>query len=524
MKMAERRTRFDGSEVVILGGVVALMALYALLRYGGYWGETDTQIFTITTQRIYESGHLVPPGPGLIYPNGYGYQALLVFLTQVTGVDLSLWQRVGASLLMVWVVLPAWLCYRELTGGSRGATLATILLFIQPEFLFPLLRGTHEKFSRGFMLLSLYLLLRSFRSRHRPVQFAGLVLAFYLVAYALITFNNLMAISFISAIALALGFSWFLTRGHSERGRTFRSVIERLVSVVMVLLGLGFLFSFYLYEPAQHDLLVLHSMADRLASLFLGMERTTNPYSSVDSGWISLPVYFMVSLANWLLLAASLVVWGWQTVRWLRGSPPWRPHGELLWAFFSAFLLLAGVSVVVDISGALAGNLQHRFFPSLAMFAAPLVAKALIRWSVPNPWGQQGIGVVWVGIAGLALLSLLKATNEPLVSNKWLFHTPAELQAVAWSDHALAGRTLWTDFDERLTTGVAIREPATRRPVTLEYRNRSIATRDILVSRVTRLRSQRLDRPIPVENDSFITYDNGEVQIYHLRPRTPFQP
>jgi hypothetical protein len=513
------------SEVVVLVGMVACMGLYAFLRYGGYWGETDTYIFTLATQRIYDSNQLVPPGPGLIYPNGYGYQALLVFLTQLTGVELALWQRMGASLLLVWVVLPAWLCYRELTGGRRGALLATLLLFIQPEFLFPLLRGTHEKFSRAFMLLALYVLLRSFRSRHRPVQFAGLVLAFYLVAYALITFNNLMAISFISAIALALGFHWILLYHHRERGRLARAMIERLVSVVLVLIGLGFLFSFYLYPPAQHDLLVLNSMVDRVAALFLGMERTTNPYSTIDSGWVSLPVYFTVSLANWLLLAASLVLWGQQTVRRLRGQPPARPHGELLWSLYSAFLFLAGISVIVDMSGALAGNLQHRFFPSLAMFAAPLLAQALMRWyAVPRPRMLWRRGAVWLGVAGLACLSLLKATNEPIVSNKWLFHTPAELQAVAWSRHALAGRTLWTDFDERLTTGIGIREPGIRHPVKLEYRNRSIATRDVLVSQVTRLRSQRLDRPLPVESDSFITYDNGEVQIYHLRPRTPFQP
>jgi hypothetical protein len=45
-----------------------------------------------------------------------------------------------------------------------------------------------------------------------------------------------------------------------------------------------------------------------------------------------------------------------------------------------------------------------------------------------------------------------------------------------------------------------------------------LETRDLLVSSITRVRSQRLDADIPIKPDDLITYDNGSAQIYHLRP------
>jgi hypothetical protein len=44
-----------------------------------------------------------------------------------------------------------------------------------------------------------------------------------------------------------------------------------------------------------------------------------------------------------------------------------------------------------------------------------------------------------------------------------------------------------------------------------------------MISDVTRARSVRLGVPLPIESDSLLTYDNGQAQIYHLRPRTPYQ-
>jgi hypothetical protein len=128
-------------------------------------------------------------------------------------------------------------------------------------------------------------------------------------------------------------------------------------------------------------------------------------------------------------------------------------------------------------------------------------------------------------IALLALLSTLKATNEPLVSNRWTFYLPAERQAVRWSDGKLVEeRLLWVSFDDRLYSALGAHgNGSLPERIFLDTYEVEPSTRDFLISELTRVRSLRLGVPLPVEADTLITYDNGQAQIYHLRPRTPFQ-
>jgi hypothetical protein len=523
------RGRSDGVEaraparvIALLLGAVTALALYSLLRYGARWGEGDTYAFTRFMDALARAGRQVPAAGA--YPHGYGFPAFGVFVSHLGGLALPELQLYAAPLLMIWLVLPAWLLYRELAGSPRGATLATAILLVQPEFLFPLLRGTHEKFTRGLMLVCLYLLLRSLRARQRLPRFAGFVLAFYLSAYALITFNNLIATSFIAAVGLALGLSWAALRYLEAGSAAARATTRRLGYVVLSSLVVAFLFTFYAYPPAQLQLRVLQGIGERLAALFLQVEEVaTNPYAVVTGGWVSLPVYFAVSLANWLLLAASAAIWLAQSARWLLRRARPDVSALLLWALYGAFALQAAASIAVDASGAFA-NLQHRIFPSFAMLAAPLVGRWFAEWRPGRAWvGRLVRSMAGVTVVGLAVLSTLKATNEPLVSNKWLFHLPAEMEAIRWAEGALPGRSLWTAYDERLTTAFGIRTVGRTTELRLDDYQANPGTRDLLISEVTRARSQRLGSPLPVEGDSFLTYDNGQAQIYHLRPRTPFQ-
>src|SRR3954447_4090409 len=180
------------TELALLVGILVLVALYTTLRYRGLWGETDTYTRTGDILTVLHAGQLVPADGESVYPNGYGFQAIAVFLAQIAGVSVAQLQIYGSALLAIWIVVPAWLAYRELTGSARGGTLATIFLFVQPEFLFVVMRGTHEKFTRGLMLLCLYLLARSLRGHVRPVPAGGVVLSFYLAAFAIAALNNLL--------------------------------------------------------------------------------------------------------------------------------------------------------------------------------------------------------------------------------------------------------------------------------------------------------------------------------------------
>jgi hypothetical protein len=128
-----------------------------------------------------------------------------------------------------------------------------------------------------------------------------------------------------------------------------------------------------------------------------------------------------------------------------------------------------------------------------------------------------------LGIALLMVLATLKATSEPLLSNKWLFHLPGERQAILWAEQTLADRWIWTGFDERINTALLIRNVPENHKVHLDQYDLEPGTRNLLISTVTRLRGLRLGEPMPFSADDLITYDNGQAQIYHLRPRTQFQ-
>jgi hypothetical protein len=514
------------TELALLVGMLALVAIYTMLRYGGLWGETDTYTRTGDILTVLHAGHLVPADGESVYPNGYGFQAIAVFLANIAGVSVAQLQIYGSALLAIWIVVPAWLAYRELTGSARGGTLATIFLFIQPEFLFVVMRGTHEKFTRGLMLLCLYLLARSLRGHVRPVPAGGVVVSFYLAAFAIASLNNLLANSFILALGLGLLLCWLALLRLPSDITIVRPTVRRLGLATVVALIFVFLITFYIYPPAQHDLTVLQTIGQRAQALALDVEQeSTNPYEMINTGWISLPVYLAVSLANWLLLGFSALVWAIQSISWLRGR--WRPQHPrelLLWALYGAFGIQGALSIVSDLSGAIDGTLQHRLFPSIVMLAAPVAAGWLADW---RPRSARRGSLVYGGLAAglglLAMLSIFKATNEPLVSNKWLFYLPAERRAIDWADAPLADRYLWTEFDERLATGVGTVSEGAPRQAVLDQFEPTEGTRDYMISDVTRVRSVRLGVPLPLESDSLLTYDNGQAQIYHLRPRTPYQ-
>ena len=511
----------ERAQFFMLFSAALFLAIYILLRYGGLWGESDTFVFTGVIRNMFDNQTLVPSGH--IYPNGYGYQTLAIFLMHTTGMSLAQLQIYGGVLFMVWLVFPAWLVYYEFTGSSRGGVLATVLLFVQPEFLFPVLRGTHEKFTRGLMFLCVYLLIRSLHARSHVERFTSWILAYYIASYALITFNNLLASSFIMAVTIAMMLSWVALRISRQAAPLTQLAIRRLTFASIISLGLAFMFTFYIYQPARHDLLVLESIGEQLGALVLDVEaERSNPYGVIDTGWISRRVYFTLSIANWLLLGMSAIIWLVQSLIWLfrRHYPPGRTeNGLLLWAFYGAFAFIGGISVLSDMSGSV-GNLQHRLFPSFAMFGAPVVAK----WLTDRIGQTSRIApILWAGIGILALLSTLKATNEPLLSNKWFFYIPAEMQAIDWATEKLADQALWVEYDERLVTGVGIHDGGRLREVSLDQYAHEPWTRDFLVSDVIRRRSIRLSVPLPIEADSLRTYDNGQAQIYHLRPQTQYQ-
>jgi hypothetical protein len=512
------------SYLILLIGLAILLAGYTLLRYGGLIGEGDTAAFTKAIANIQKSGDLTP-NTGLVYQNGYGYQVFIAWLAVFTGLSLGVLQIVGGTMLIVWVVLPAWLAYREFTHSELAASLASLLLLIQPEFLFPLLRGTHEKFTRGLMFICLYLLLRSLRSKATHLT-SFLVVCFYLCAFALISLNTFMAISFILSIFLALILVWIVGKRISRIKRVGKTVVTKFIYVATSMLVIAFIVIFYAYPPAQYQLRVLQYVMDRVALLTLQVENiASNPYQVINTGWVSLPIYYLVSLANWFLLGLSLVLWLKQSYYWLiKRSIYLTQHEIMLWAFYASFAFLGFSTILADVSGVLSSNLQLRIFPSFVMIAAPLVSVWITQIKPSKNFLQK---LIWTGTSlffgCLMVLSTLKATNEPLLSNYWSFYSPAERASVDWAEQMLQNRRLWTGQWRRLVDSYTIWSDGNQANIDLVSYFPKPATHDYLISDLIRQYSQRLGSQLPIQIDSFITYDNGTAQVYHRRPVTPFQ-
>ncbi|NTW03829.1 MAG: hypothetical protein HGA19_21570, partial [Oscillochloris sp.] len=164
--------------LVLVFCIVFSLGAYCVLRYSARWAESDSSELTGVIRAFAEAGRLVPDGEA-IYPNGVTYQAVSAVILALTGLDPLTLQQVVYPLLAAVVTVPAWMFYREVVGSARGATLATLLLFAQPEFLFVMLRSSHEKFSRSLMLLALYLFVRSFKLYRQPLAIVCLIVLSY---------------------------------------------------------------------------------------------------------------------------------------------------------------------------------------------------------------------------------------------------------------------------------------------------------------------------------------------------------
>ncbi len=501
---------------------VALIAFYFLIRYGTHWAEIDSANFTQIIRNFIDEGKLVTSQSNA-YNNGYSYQTISAFIVSITGLDVGTLQQIIYPFTSCLVVLVAWLLFREISDSNREATIVTLLLFTQPEFLFVILRSSHEKFTRTLLLICLFWLVRSLKLRVRTDKLAIYIYLFYLCAYGVVASNNLMGASFIFAIVITLGLGWLTYKRHAGLRKQNRYILSRLVYTNLICLGLAYLFTFYAYPPALHDLYVLKLVGERIAALFLEVQAKPNDvYNQVALGWTSLPIYFVLSIANWLVLASSLIIWLRQGWDWLvRGRPPETGVRWLMWLMYGAFAAQGVLSLVVDASGAF-NNLQQRLFPTFSIIAVSFTGMWLARWQPRHFKTGLRLGLAGV-IFCVAILSVLKATNEPLFSNKWTFYNSNELVAVDWVDRHVRYNNVWTEFDERLQAAFDIERGRSANFNTFTGFIPTKPPRGFLVTHLTRVHSLRLQKPVPLPKDAMLVYDDGQNTFFRLRPQTTFQ-
>lgn len=501
--------------------ITLLIGVYFVARYAGRWTENDTAVLTEAIRSVSQSGQLIPD-EGLLYSNGYAYQVIAAFILDVTGLEAAGLQQLVLPFGIVLLAVPVCLLLFEIAGSKPGAVIGSIFLFTQPEFLFVVLRGSHEKFGRLFMVLALFLLFRSFKSQGKLRIFATYVSLFYLVVYGQLASNFLIGFSFVAALAFGLAAGAILESRLAHLTKTTGATTRRLAISALTCFVIAFIFVFYLYPPARYDLYLLDGVLAKIRGLTLGIG-ATNVYSGVLVAWVSPYVYFMINLANWLVILVSFLLWCWQGVRWLvkKQTPP-SQGAWLLWLLYGAFGFQAALAILSDASG-MFGNLQHRLFPSFVLLAVAILTHAISRRSfIRSDFRLPKIAFA-VGIFVLAIFSLIKSTNEASLVNYWGFYTVPELNAMQWFDRNLEDASLWAGFTGRLPDAMHLVQGESAANNTFYFRDRGDIRPYFLISDLVEQQSAFVFQRLPDSSREERIFDNGSVRIYHRRPRTPYQ-
>jgi hypothetical protein len=521
----DQPVRGSGIPIALLLSCATLVAIYWTLRYGGWAIEGDATRVTISAEGVLSEGGLVNRTS---YLSGYTYPTALAFLSQITGAPLPSVQ-LNTGFWLVVLGLVAFVCYRELLGHGAIAALAALLLLIQPDFLFYVLRSSHEKVLWLCALLLLFLLVRSYRFAHDLRQFGVFILFFYFVFWAMVSTNVFLASTFLVALGFSFAGGTILMGEMRAPQRVLRDdsgLPHRLFMISLAGFILVFIFITYTYEPAYQYFYMLKDLVDRLSALALGAQ-PVDPYGYTWAAWRDPIIFLFLTMVQWLITISSAIAWITQGVR-IAGRQAKRPTaGEnLLWLMYAGFSVQLLMSIVVDFAGFLSANLQMRLFTPFTIISSPLAARLWgqvhykLHSQLKRKFAWAAAGVVALGIC----TSLLKITHDPGIGNYWIFYSPAELKATQWADQYVRYGRIWTDIWSHQRDVLAFWQGyAWSSTNTYEFGRRVNPASYIMSSHLTRLEASRLEISLPSTVNHNRVYDNGETQLYHRRPRTPYQ-
>ena len=511
--------------------LLAALILYAVLvsgywvaRYSTLWVDTDTSSLTRYAESVHTHGTLLPPEQ--LYPNGIAFQSISVFVAEITSGPLrSLQTTIYPLLSLAGLALMAFAFYSQVTHGGKIAALAALLLLLQADVLFVTLRGSHEKLDWPLMMLALMLLWRSFRASGR--EMVAFVVLFYLSVFALTTSSVFFASTFLVAVCLSLLLGLVIV-GLQRRRLVASERLRRLGLVALSCSTLIAVFMFYLYTASLFYFRAFQSVAEQTSVLLLGFEAQGQPYDHVSASWTSTQIYLGLTLFTWLLIILSFLEWlrrGWE---FLRGARRLEVPDDLDWLLYAGFAIQVAVAIVVDFSGALSANLQLRMFPAYTVLAVAVLARGIARIaSMPRFRGRARravLGFTAATIAWFGVTALLKTTNEPALSHNWTFYAWPEKGALHWVEGHLRSTDVWTGEHTRLTEASRFLFPDDSESGNVyDSIAIGISTRHILSSKQERARAARAKIPLPSVLGWNQVYSNGDVELYHRRPATPFQ-
>lgn len=523
---------FQGSDVRFLQWAVLLglvFGSYFMLRYQGYWAEIDTSVFLTAAEKYSYARTLTYDGA---YLHGYAYVVWLTTLSDFTGLPIpDLTQLYLPIISTLMVALLGFAAFRQLLGSARLGLMSVAAVFLVPEFLFTVARGNHEKIDISMILLAILAMtssMREWQTGHRPAVFASWALTYHLATFTLSTSNTFFGSTFAAASTLFVLGMLILTRLRARSSGTHGSLTRRLLLTLGVSWSLVMLVMWYLYPAASSQLQTYKDLISRLSTLFLSFDTNPSPYAAVRQEWASQLAYTVVSSFRWVMFGVSFALWAYLLWRAVRNFHEVSAQRLYLLGLYGGFGVLLGLSIPVDFMGLAEGNnLQVRLYTYFVLMAAPLFSlglalllRAARRWNFPR-WLSP---LLRVGLVVFALLSVLKATVDPAISNLWTFYTPQELRAVRFWANRNQYSTLWMGTRARLDYAFATRY-GTFRP-NQNYLLTGLADASTLMavdSPVIRAQAaaERFELPTMFLTGNRV-YDNGQAKLVSRLPQGPF--
>lgn len=488
--------------------------LYFILRFAGNWMEGDTSRMTKFAQVVQDQSTLLPTG-GLVYANGPGYPGMMTILSNISGISILSLQTYILPIFGVFTTIIAYITFLELTKNKKIALLSALLLNLQPDFLFTSSRGTHEKFTYSLILLSMFFLSRSFTKRKNIKDFMYYVLLFYVAALGIISYNFFFASTYIFAVTVAFIIGYFI----SEIPQVTQS-LKRLTYTSATSTIFFFSYMFYLYPPSRHLFLMFDTLQEKMSAMFLETEQhITTQYTYIFNTWISFKVWLLLTLFNWVIAPLSLGAWIYLVYKIFWKKKNLSSPMILLLMFYLAFSAQLIITILSDRFG-IFDNLELRVFPILMFFAIPLASISIVNIIDYHRFNENQRKIASTIFMVLILIfvstSLLKATNDPVVSNKWLFYTVQEENGMEWAGFNQQDKGIWTDVDDRLVAVfVHFSDIDT-------YNNKNFAepteAEFYLISDIIEKRARVTHYPMPQVDELPVLYDSGDVKIYRNSP------
>ena len=571
LSVASSRLPWKPLSLIVLYGF--LTHVYVYLRYSGLVADSDVGGITKTIQVLQNQGTIFN---NYQYSNGFGLQIIVASLSNITGLTI---QRVLILPTGFLFIITAYLLFVELIKSRRIALLSSFLLCLQPDLLFITSRGSHERYTFFLFLAAFFILIRLSQTGREDTKFSLYSVFFLLTIFSLITLNSWIAVTVILLVFLVsaicfllhkLGKTPFLPYSriwlaailciplyylitsyvYPTSGIMQRAIVNQwknaLIStnvglIVPIALGLALvitmllLFRFQVLKLVGNWILASFQeiRARRWFQLLLygiiallSLAYILGVYIfSVSSGVLCFPpkTWLFLTLFNWIIIPLS----GVGAIKILRERNQDRasfpiPYTMLLSLYLSSFLLLLlTVAIFVDrvIEAGTGQNYELRVFPYFMAFAILLASVAIFKWL--GPFGIRK----WQRVTKIALIilvvissanSLLKSTNDPTVSDKWIFYSQGEKIGMDWLESTSLGKaTVWAGLDERVRSAF--------------YYNSSFlgvhkvkftdldSSEYYFISDTIRKRSESSGFSLPFVGRYDQVYDNSKVQLHRRR-------